>query len=724
MEPAPGERKGWRGSLSADSVTSVFRLLFLIVVAICLAGWPASAQLPTGPAGGPQRIAAELVAEGPVAPGGATTLAFDFRPAKGWHGYWINPGDAGLGMTLDWALPDGWSVSEPRYPVPDTLLISGLMNHVYEDPYGVILTLSAPPDAEPGMSIPIAVEANWLACSDRLCVPERARLETTVRVARVSGAATARFDRWRQALPAPLDRPARFEQRGDILRVAIPLPASIALDAPHLFLERKGVADAAAPQRVLRQDGAVMFELQRPDTALPLPPQFDAVLRLDAAGNGLAITARPGAVSASGTPLASAGDKLQLPWLLLSALLGGMLLNILPCVFPILSLKALALLRHGASEANARREGLAYTAGTIVAALGLGGLLLALRAGGEQVGWAFQLQEPIVVVGLALLAVAITANLAGLYQFAIPGLGARQSKAGETRGAFATGLLASFVATPCTGPFMAAALGAALLLPTLQALALFAALGLGLGLPFLLLGFVPAVRRALPRPGAWMERFRRWMALPMGLTALALFWLAWRMGGWVLLIGLSVFAAVILALLVRAGMRQQRGGSALAAIGAAVLASVGAIVVTPHLIGDTSTNRDGVLTAQPFSTEALDEARASGRPVFVWMTADWCVTCKINEARAIETEAVREAFAKRNVLVLRGDWTRRDPVITRYLTMRGSAGVPLYVWYEPGETAENLPQLLSSDTLIHRVAKKEPSRSALVNLGGESENRE
>lgn len=710
MEPPSGERKGWRGPASTDSVTSVLRFLLLIVAAIGLAGLPASAQLPTGPAGGPQRIAADLVAEGSVAPGGETALAFDFRPQQGWHGYWTNPGDAGLGMTLDWELPDGWSVSEPRYPVPGTLLISGLMNHVFESPYGVLVTLIAPSDAQIGTSIPIAVEANWLACSDRLCVPERARLETTVRVAQAPGAATARFDSWRQALPAPLDRTAHFADAGETLRLSIPLPEGVALEDPHLFLAQKGVVDAAAPQRALRQDGALVFELQRPKAAQELPPQFDAVLRLDEAGNGLELTAEPGSVASGGTPLEGAAGGLALPWLLLSALIGGILLNILPCVFPILSLKALALLRHGANEATARREGLAYTAGTTLAALGLGGLLLTLRAGGQQVGWAFQLQEPIVVVLLALLAVAITANLAGLYQFAIPGLGARGSKAGETRGAFATGLLASFVATPCTGPFMAAALGAALLLPTAQALALFAALGIGLGLPFLLLGLIPPLRRALPRPGPWMERVRRWMALPMALTALALFWLAWRMGGWTLLLGLSVFAAVIVALLVRAGMRQQGGRSALGVIGAAALASLGAIVATPLLLGEASAERDGILPAQPFSAAALAEARATGRPVFVWMTADWCVTCKVNEARAIETEAVRDAFAAREVAVLRGDWTRRDPEITRYLTERGSAGVPLYVWYEPGKTGENLPQLLSSDTLIHRAAEMEPSR--------------
>jgi thiol:disulfide interchange protein/DsbC/DsbD-like thiol-disulfide interchange protein len=709
MEPPSGERKGWRGPASTDSVTSVLRILISFLVMTLLA-ISASAQA-TSVSPKTNNIASALAVEQPVGAGETVELALVFRPSAGWHGYWKNPGDAGFGMTLDWELPPGWAAGEQRYPVPSTLVFSGLMNHVYEKPYAVLVPLRVASDATEG-NFPVAVHARWLACTDRICVPEEARLKAIVTV---SGTGTGEapksgFDRWRQALPAPLDRPARFALAGDILRVSIPLPDSVALAEPHLFVEQKGVIDAAAPQRALRQDGAVVFELQRPRNAQPLPPQFGAVIRLDNAGNGLELTAEPGSVASGGTPLEGAAGGLALPWLLLSALIGGILLNILPCVFPILSLKALALLRHGANEATARREGLAYTAGTTLAALGLGGLLLTLRAGGQQVGWAFQLQEPIVVVLLALLAVAITANLAGLYQFAIPGLGARGSKAGETRGAFATGLLASFVATPCTGPFMAAALGAALLLPTAQALALFAALGIGLGLPFLLLGLIPPLRRALPRPGPWMERVRRWMALPMALTALALFWLAWRMGGWTLLLGLSVFAAVIVALLVRAGMRQQGGRSVIGVIGAAALASLGAIVATPLLLGEASAERDGILPVQPFSAVALAKARATDRPVFVWMTADWCVTCKVNEARAIETEAVRDAFAAREIAVLRGDWTRRDPEITRYLTERGSAGVPLYVWYEPGKTGENLPQLLSSDTLIHRAAEMEPSR--------------
>lgn len=386
---------------------------------------------------------------------------------------------------------------------------------------------------------------------------------------------------------------------------------------------------------------------------------------------------------------------------MLSALLGGLLLNVMPCVFPILSLKALSLARAGESEAQARAEGLAYTAGVVLACLALGGVLLALRAGGEQVGWAFQLQEPMVVAALLLLAVAITANLAGVFEFAVPGF----AREGSRKGAFATGLLAAFVATPCTGPFMAAAMGAALLLPVPQALALFAVLGLGLALPFLALAFIPALRAALPRPGAWMDRFRKAMAVPMGLTALALVWLASRVAGSGFAFAAVLLGVIVLAALVLLGRRQRHGlgaGAAWTAGLAAVLAL--AALGLPGMVREPGAAAAGVLPSKPFSAAALTAAQAAGQPVFAYFTADWCLTCKVNEAAAIERIETRDAFAKAGVVVLRGDWTRRDPAITRYLTDQGAAGVPLYMWYpKDGGPPRQLPQVLTPALLAELV---------------------
>src|SRR5690606_10622252 len=324
------------------------------------------------------------------------------------------------------------------------------------------------------------------------------------------------------------------------------------------------------------------------------------------------------------------------------------------------------------------------------------------RALGSEIGWAFQLQEPVVVVALLLLAVAITANFAGLYE--LPSLSF--TRAGGRASAFSTGLLAAVAATPCTGPFMAAALGAALLLPWWQGMVLFGVLGLGLALPFLLLGFVPPLRRMLPKPGAWMNTFRRLMAIPMGLTALALLWLAWRLGGDRFALGALLLVAITLAALAYSGRRQAHGkDSGYIWPTLAPLLVVFAFFVLPGSVSSETEASESVLEPTVFSETALAEARASGQPVFVWFTADWCLTCKVNESVAIEREATREAFEQAGVVAIVGDWTRRDPAITRFLTAHGAAGVPLYLWYAPGGEAELLPQVLTPDSLVQLAAR-------------------
>lgn len=656
----------------------------------------AAAAAPAGAA--PNHITAELVAESAAPAGGTVTLAFVMRPAPGWHGYWQNPGDAGLGMTAEWTLPAGASAGALHYPVPGTLLISGLMNHVYEHDYALLVPLTLPRDARAGQVIPVRVKASWLACTEEICVPESGELATTVTVG-VPAARDARFDVWRAAQPAPLGAAAKFAATGNRLRVGIPLPAAVKLDAPHLFVADDRVVDYAAPQTFFRQGDLLVVDLPRAKTAPLAPAALTAVLRLNRAGDGVTINAAPGPVPAGGTPVATASalSGQSFAWLLLAAIAGGLLLNVMPCVFPILSLKALSLARAGESEAQARAEGLAYTAGVVLACLALGALMLALRAAGQEVGWAFQLQEPLVVAALLLLAVAITANLAGVYEFMVPGF----ASAGSPQGAFATGLLAAFAATPCTGPFMAAAMGAALLLPPLQGLALFAALGLGLALPFLAIAEVPALRRALPRPGAWMVWFRKGMAVPMGLTALALVWLASRLAGDAFALAAALIAVVLVSVLVLLGRRQRHGRAGGWPIRAALAGLVAlAAAGLPTTVRQPGAEAQGLLPSTPFSAEALASARASGKPVFAYFTADWCLTCKINESVAVEREATRAAFAKAGVIVLRGDWTRRDPAITRYLSEQGAAGVPLYMWYPAGGAPRQLPQVLGADALV------------------------
>lgn len=655
---------------------------------------PSAAQLATP--GATRHLAAELVAEGPARPGETLTLALHFRPEPGWHGYWSNPGDAGFGMQLEWRLPEGWKAGEPQYPVPHKLSIAGLMNHVYEGDYAVLVPIAVPQGAS-GIA-PIEVKGDWLVCTDKVCVPESATL--SVRVPVGDGPRDSRFDQWRASLPPLLDRKASFALTEDTLSIAIPLPASLALAEPHVFLANTQLVDYAAPQMFRRQGDVLVAEIRRKGLATGAEA-VSGILKLDNAGNGVTFEARPGEVPAGGELVGGGTTGRLAPlWALLgAALAGGLLLNLMPCVFPILSLKALTLARAGESAEGARREGIAYTAGVMLACLALGAVLLALRAAGNQIGWAFQLQEPGVVAALLVLAVAITANLAGLYE--LPSLSFTRS--GGRASAFSTGLLAAFVATPCTGPFMATAMGAALLLPWWEGLLLFAVLGFGLALPFLLLGYVPALRKMLPKPGKWMDVFRKILAVPMGLTALALLWLTWRLGGTLFAVATAALAVAVLAVLVT--IQRGEGRSWHIAVPAAGALALLAAVGLPHAYRPAASAEESLLAARPFSETALAEARAANKPVFLWFTADWCLTCKVNESVAIEREATREAFEKAGVVAMRGDWTRRDPAITRFLTAHGAAGVPLYLWYKPGKDGEVLPQVLTPDTLTALAAQ-------------------
>jgi thiol:disulfide interchange protein len=416
-------------------------------------------------------------------------------------------------------------------------------------------------------------------------------------------------------------------------------------------------------------------------------------------GRGLEFTATPGAVPGGGIAV-GALDAGALLWAVLGALAGGLLLNLMPCVFPILALKAAHLARAGGDEREARHDALAYAAGAVIGTGALGGLLVAIRAGGSAAGWAFQLQDPRTILILLLLVTAITLNLLRIFELPVLAGGARPA------GSFGTGALAAFVATPCAGPFLGAALGTALLLPLEGSVIVFAALGAGLAIPFLAIAFVPVLRRRLPRPGPWMARLQRFLAIPMAATAAGCLWLLWRIGGGdALAVGISALFALAAVLFVF-GRLQRRGGSfGIVALGLAAVVAVTAAGKLPQPIPGASRAMAGA--------EAWSEARVAAylgqhRPVFVNFTADWCLTCKANEAAAIDRDAVRRAFKQAGVKVLAGDWTNGDPAITRFLESRGRAGVPLYLWYEPGREAEELPQILTQSTLIDRARLPRP----------------
>ena len=628
-----------------------------------------------------------LVAEGPAPPGGEVELAIHMRTKPGWHGYWLNPGDAGLPMDVQWQLPPGFSMGPLRYPVPTRMTIAGLMNYVYERDYAVLVRLTVPPDAR-GI-VPLRASARWLACTDKVCVPESGSFTLDVPVGRGT-LERARFDEWRRLLPQPLVTPARFELAGRTLRVAIPLPRDIAVGDPYVYPITDGPVDYAAPQRFRRNGDTLVAELARNRGE---PGELRGLLALGD-GRGLEFRAGPGAVPQGGRPVGES-DARAILLAVLGAIAGGLLLNLMPCVFPILALKAVHLARSGGEAGEARRDALAYAAGAVVGTGTLGGALLAIRAGGSAAGWAFQLQDPRTTILLLLLATAITANLLGLFQ--LPALAGRA----RPSGGFATGALAAFVATPCAGPFLGAALGTALLLPPAAAVAVFAALGLGLAIPFLLIGFVPALRNRLPKPGPWMARLQRFLAIPMAATAVACVWLLYRQAGREALVAGLAFAAVLALALALIGWWQRKGKAiGLAALPVLMALTAAAILWVPER---SATPARFVSGAEPWSEAAVQRHLQQGKPVFVYFTADWCLTCKVNEVAAIDRAEVRAAFKDARVKVLAGDWTNGDPAITRFLESRGRAGVPLYLWYRPGAEPEELPQVLSPAMLISRA---------------------
>jgi DsbC/DsbD-like thiol-disulfide interchange protein/cytochrome c biogenesis protein CcdA len=676
-----------RRALYSATVSMPSLLLWLAaILAVLLPAPCAFAQVPRQ-----RHIATQFIAETDApAAGSIVSLAIRMSPEPGWHGYWKNPGDSGTEPSVKWTLPAGAAAGPLEYPVPGRLIVGGLMNYVYEAPYALLLKLEVPDGLAPGTPLPIRGKFDYLVCTKEICVPESADLALDLAVGATGTPLAARraaFDGFRQALPKPLGSEARFEWSGGRFRLSIPLPASVAAEEPYFFPLTDGAIAYAAGQKLTRDGDSLILETQAGGRQ---PSSVEGVLRLGD-GDGLAVTARPGVVPPAGAD--APGQSLVAIFAALAgAVLGGLLLNVMPCVFPILSLKALSLARAGGDEAGARRDALAYTAGAVAICLALGGAVLALRAGGLSAGWAFQLQDPRVILLLLLLVTAISLNLAGLFELPTIGLGGSLASGGGAAGAFWTGALAAFVATPCTGPFMAAALGAALLLPLPAALAVFAGLGLGLALPFLVLGFVPAARRLLPRPGPWMSRLRHVLSVPMFLTALGLAWILGRQSG---VDGMAIGLAAALALgltLWWLGRRHGDGRSWLRLAPAAAAVAAGLLFLP---VGNEGQAAASPLAGENFSEARLAALRAQGRPVFAYFTADWCITCKVNEKTVLQREEVSRAFAQGRVAVLVGDWTGGDAAIGRFLEAQGRSGVPLYIHYAPGKAPEILPQLLT-----------------------------
>jgi thiol:disulfide interchange protein DsbD len=667
-----------------------------------------------------EHVEAELVAENlGLAAGGENWLALRLRPQDGWHVYWRNPGDSGLATSLGWTLPPGLTAGELQWPYPHRSQLGDIVNYGYGEEALLPLRLTVPADWSGASPVNLQAKAKWLVCKD-ICIPGSADLALSLPVAPQSTPQQADA-RWRDAFakaraelpqPAPADWKVQFAARDGDFSLAVKGAHFSTGGAIEFFPYANDLVKHSAPQRLANSaDAGLRLSQQLNDAFTKAPSQVDGLLVVHDNGSVKAweIHAQPGAVPpvpASAAIVATAPeqpapqDQPNLAMALLLALLGGLILNLMPCVFPVLSIKAISLIEARAKVARRQRaHALAYTAGVLATFGGLAGLLLALRSGGAAIGWGFQLQQPVFVAALAYLFFAMGLSLSGVVQFGTRLMGVGQGLAADKgyRGSFFSGVLAVAVASPCTAPLMGTALGYALVQPAALAMLVFLALGLGLALPFMLIGFFPQLGARLPRPGAWMETFKQVMAFPLYISVV---WLLWVLGGITDRTGMAYAMLGLVCIAFALWLWHKPGRAALLLRVAALLAALGALS-TPEVRTVSSAAavaRPGA--AEPWSEQRVAELRAQGRTVFVDFTADWCITCKVNEHVAIDTAAVRQAFAAQDVAWLQGDWTRADPAITAVLMRYQHSGVPLYLVYVKGGEPKVLPQILTPSIVL------------------------
>ncbi|KKO44533.1 thiol:disulfide interchange protein [Arsukibacterium ikkense] len=656
-----------------------------------------------------KHIRAELISEfQTVTPGQTFSILLHFEPDPGWHTYWQNPGDSGLPTTINWKLPAGVNVGHIQWPTPQAFVIPPLVNYGFAGQTLLLTELTLPADYAQN-TLTIDADVDWLVCEE-ICIPADASFSLTLAVAEQGKLATQQplFARARASLPLPLDSSgAEFALSGGAFSAAIPYGLPLAPVA--FFVAGTELVDHAASQQIVLQDGNLLLQ-QALNTYFTAAPAAVEVVLVDASGQGYSVSFRQQQQTEQGssTEILVTGGTLnsnRLWLILLMAAGGGLILNLMPCVFPVLSLKALSIAANSQHRDQQRRDALFYTAGVVLSFVALAGLLIALRAAGNAIGWGFQLQSPLLVGLLAYLLLALGLSLSGLVQFGLGLMNAGSGLASQSggKGSFFTGVLAVIVASPCTAPFMGTALGYAVTQSPQVALLVFAALGLGMALPFLLLAYIPALARLLPKPGAWMDTLKQLLAWPLYLSAVWLLWVFGRQAGIdamaLLLVGMVALAA---ALWLWGRVQLGAGwGNRLAALLMLLLALGLAWQVTAVA---TSADQQSKASAtaqhwQSWSPAKLTELRQQGQPVLVNMTADWCITCLVNERVALNTERSKAALSEYNVSYLKGDWTRRDSDITAYLQQYQRDGVPLYVLYWPGQPPKLLPQILTPDTL-------------------------
>ncbi len=700
-----------------------------------------------------------------VRPGTTVTLGLHIAVPEGWHTYWVNPGDAGAAAEIWWEeLPEGFEVSDFRWPRPERYAVPPLMSYGYGEEVLLPFEVTIPSTAEMGSRVILEGVAEWLFC-DEVCLFTDAPVELELQIAEEAEPDpewAERFADTRSLLPDPGDGWEARALAGDgwiLLAVEAPEGWEAGLDSLYFFPRTPFLLEHAAPQPVVAPEtaglpadfgGDLVLLLEEGPYLAELPDRLEGILAPppgtpgwtpDAGIVAVEIEAaiesvEPGVVAqvrdalpsdalAPASPIevaqAESGSLPTLPVALLLAFVGGLLLNLMPCVFPVISLKILGFVKQaGAEPRTVRLHGLVFGAGVILSFLALAGLLLAVRAAGSDVGWGFQLQDPRIIAGLAVLLFLLGLNLLGVFDLgtSLTRLGSVGAEAGY-RGSFLTGVLATIVATPCTAPFMGAAIGAALVQPAGVSLAIFGGLGLGMATPYMVLSFWPALLERLPRPGQWMETFRQAMAFPMFAVVI---WLLWVFGLQTGVDGATALLSGLLLLALGAWLLGRRPGTGrrpawvIAAVlllfaGGGFLGFQGAAIDAPASSSSSSENT-GTVAWEDFSAERVLEHQRAGDPVFVDFTAAWCLSCQVNKRTVLTASRIEEAFVEHGVVLLRADWTRRDDTIAAALQALGRNGVPVYALYpgEPGAPPELLPEILTTPIVL-RALERLPERT-------------
>jgi thiol:disulfide interchange protein len=695
-----------------------FKTIAALLPTLLLAAPLTRAQLTAVGDGGPgpvkaQHLTVEMVSVAPnIAPGGTLQAGLVITLEEHWHVYWINAGDNGDAPKITWTLPPGITVGPMQFPIPSRLPLPPFMDFGYVDTVAFPVQFTAARSVKPG-PIHLDAQVKWLVCS-YVCIPGRAHLGLNLTVS-PSGAVTpvqpvGALGASLNLLPKPLPPSMQYSVVGGKNDFVVTLITGDAeTDAEFYPFDRDQIANAA-DQIAEPVPNGIRVRVKRSEDLKTLPAELHGLIKLSN-HQAYDVTAPviPGEVPAA-AGITAPGQKAS-PVTTLTAIglafFGGIILNLMPCVFPVLFLKGLALVQSSGEErSRLRSHGLVYTLGILVSFWAIVAVLLILRAGGSQAGWGFQLQSPTFIAILAAGLFFFALSLAGQFDLglSLTSVGGELAQKQGYTGSFFTGVLATIVATPCTAPLMGAAIGFALAQPAGITFAVFTALGLGLATPYLALSFQPAWTRILPRPGAWMEILKQLTAVPLFATVI---WLAWVYGRLYssATSGTAVdqVAKLLLCFLMLAiagwtlNKWQARWGSAIAAT---LLAAI-AIAIPLYQPKDTT------LVWQPYSQQTLDAARAAGHPVFIDFTAAWCLSCQVNERLVLKSADVQKQFADRKITLLKADWTQYDPEITKQLAAVNRSGVPTYVLYpaNPAAVADVLPELLTKDIVLEAVKK-------------------